>query len=348
MTVTSPPHLDRETPLLRTRRGNFWIPGDVVQTGSVHVQRGPMHVEWETPEELTHPDPIVLIHGGGGQGTDWMNTPDGRPGWARLLVEQGFAVYVVDRVGHGRSPYHPDVIGPMGGPFPYEAGRGLFADESAADTQTAWPWGRHPGSGEIDQLVAGMGPLPADFALSQQLDSDRLAQVLDRVGQSILVTHSAGGPVGWLTVDARPKLVRGIVAVEPMGPAFVDFPGIGALSWGLTAAPMTTQLPHSTAAEIQAAGVEALTLPSLEGVPVALVTGGASTFANFRDQFADILTRSGARTEVVHLPDHDVEGNGHGLIFETNHDQVLNQVLRWVAATEADGAGQGADHHDHP
>ena len=66
---------------------------------------------------MTQPYPIVLIHGGGGQGTDWLGTPDGRPGWATFLVQEGYAVYVVDRPGHGRSPYHPDVLCPPGGVF---------------------------------------------------------------------------------------------------------------------------------------------------------------------------------------------------------------------------------------
>jgi len=33
-----------------------------------------------------------------------MSTPDGRPGWRTLLVQRGYAVYVVDRPGYGRSP----------------------------------------------------------------------------------------------------------------------------------------------------------------------------------------------------------------------------------------------------
>ena len=75
-----------------------------------------MYVEWESPAdaESTPGPPWVLVHGGGGQGTDYLTTPDGRLGWSRLLVEQGHTVYVVDRPGHGRSPHHPDVLGPMG------------------------------------------------------------------------------------------------------------------------------------------------------------------------------------------------------------------------------------------
>lgn len=340
----TPPHLDGRTPVISARRGHFWIPGDVVENGPVRVQRGPMFVEWEAPATVTRPYPLVLVHGGGGQGTDWLTTPDGRPGWARLLVDQGYAVYVVDRVGLGRSPYHPDVIGPMGGPFPYEAGRALFAPDEVAEEQTAWPWDRAPGSGEMDQLVAAMGPMPADLAISQELDADRLARLLDRTGPAILLTHSAGGPVGWLVADARPELVRGIVAVEPMGPAFVEFPGLGTLSWGLTAAHVRTEPAYQSPDEARAAGASALSLPGLRGIPVALVTGGASAFAGFRDEIAEILTRSGAPTEVLHLPDHGVDGNGHGLIFEANSAEVLDEVLTWLAGVEAEAYAKSREH----
>jgi pimeloyl-ACP methyl ester carboxylesterase len=332
--TSTPPHLDDRATPLTTRRGSFWIPGDVVEAGPVHVQSGPMFVEWEAPEQVTRPYPVVLVHGGGGQGTDWTTTPDGRPGWARLLVEAGYAVYVVDRVGHGRSPYHPDVIGPMGGAFPYEACRGLFAADAVADAQSAWTWSREPGSGELDQLMAAMGPLPADLAESQRLDADRLAKVLDRVGPAILVTHSAGGPVGWLVTDARPDLVVGIVAVEPMGPAFTEFPGMGRLAWGLTSAEITTEPAYATAEEAREAGAGALTLPALKGKPVALVTGGASAFAAFRAEILDILDRSGAHVDGLHLPDLGIEGNGHGLIFEANSAQILATVIAWLEAVE--------------
>src|ERR1700723_3401082 len=70
-----------------------------------------MYVEHWIPREVRHPYPVVLIHGGYGQGSDWISTPDGRRGWATLLLEQGYAVYVLDRPGQGRNPYHPWVHG---------------------------------------------------------------------------------------------------------------------------------------------------------------------------------------------------------------------------------------------
>ena len=103
---------------------------------------GPMFVQWEAPAEVTKPYPIVLVHGGGGQGTDWLGTPDGRPGWSTFLLREGYAVYVVDRPGHGRSPFHPDVLGPMG-PFvlrarrrpPHEPRRGMAPRRDSISTR---------------------------------------------------------------------------------------------------------------------------------------------------------------------------------------------------------------------
>ncbi|KWR84228.1 hypothetical protein [Cupriavidus sp. IDO] len=79
------------------RRAHMWISGDRIERRGETYQCGPLFVEWETPEEVTRPWPIVLLHGGGYQGTEWFDTPDGRPGWAQRLVEAGYAVLVADR-----------------------------------------------------------------------------------------------------------------------------------------------------------------------------------------------------------------------------------------------------------
>ena len=98
----------------------FWIGVE-----QAHLARGTstngkqMYVEYWIPARVTRPFPIVLVHGGGGQGLDWMGTPDGHPGWVTYLLQEGYKVYVVDRPGHGRSPWHPD----LHGPFPPQAGR---------------------------------------------------------------------------------------------------------------------------------------------------------------------------------------------------------------------------------
>ncbi len=59
----------------------FWVGVERVTLpgGTSPVVSGKqMYVEYQIPAKVKHPYPIVLIHGGGGQGLDWMGTPDGR------------------------------------------------------------------------------------------------------------------------------------------------------------------------------------------------------------------------------------------------------------------------------
>src|SRR5688572_24677791 len=126
-----------------------------------------MYVEYMIPSRVRHPFPVVLVHGGGGQGTDWMSTPDGRPGWLHYLVSEGFKVYVVDRPGHGRSPIHPE----LHGGFPAQANTleglaGRFTPPSAnpaatpneyQKNHTQWPGPGTVGSPDLGALTAGMG-----------------------------------------------------------------------------------------------------------------------------------------------------------------------------------------------
>ena len=314
-----------------SRRGQFWVPGERVSVDGKTYQRGPMFVAWEAPEQVTQPHPIVLVHGGAMQGTEWLDTPDGRPGWAQRLVEAGYAVFVIDRPTQGRSPFHPDVIGAMGVPFPYEEGEEVFFPPKAATTHTQFPFDPTDDAA-LDAFIAPFGPLPADLAASQEMDADRLAQLLDRIGPAIIVTHSASGSAGWLVADQRPKLVAAIVTVEPMGPAFAKTPHIGALDWGLTAAPITYDPPRANPAEVRAADPSTLRIPALAGVPVAVVSGETSVQSKYAPAMVEFLRTAGAAAELLHLPDHGVYGNGHGLIYEKNSDQTLQPVLLWLEA----------------
>src|SRR5882757_4497963 len=88
----------------------------------------------------------------------------------------------------------------------------------------------------------------ASFPKQQELNRDAGAALLDRIGPAILLTHSQSGAFGWPIADARPNLVKAIVAVEPSGPPVHDgvFKGApdyfdnGPLSkpWGIAAVPL--------------------------------------------------------------------------------------------------------------
>ena len=292
-------------------------------------QRGPLFAQWEAPEYARRPWPIVLVHGGGYQCTEWLTTPDGRPGWAQRLVEDGYAIVIVDRPGQGRSPFHPETMGAMGPPFSYENGRKIYFPPDQRQQHTQWPFAADD-EAAMDAFIAGYGPLPADLAFSENMEADRLARLLDRVGPAILLTHSASGPVGWLVADRRPALVKAIVAIEPMGPPFADIPNIGALSWGLTATPLTFDPPRSTPEEVKDADPATLRLPNLADLPIAVVTGETSAFAPASPPIVGLLKAGGAAAEQIDLPALGITGNGHGLIYEMNSDEALRPVLDWL------------------
>ncbi|MGJ9420751.1 alpha/beta hydrolase [Massilia sp. CMS3.1] len=317
-----------KVPARTVRRGHFWVPGDRVEQVGLTYQRGPMYVAWEAPTTVTRPYPVVLLHGGGFQGTEWFDTPDGRPGWAQRLVEAGYAVLVIDRPGHGRSPFHVSTLGAMGPPFSYEGGQRIYFPDT--DTRhTQWPFAQDDAKA-MDEFIAGYGPLPADLELSQTLDADRMAALLDRIGPAILITHSASGPDGWLVADRRPALVKAIAAIEPMGPPFADIPNIGPMRWGPAAAPLRFEPPVANAEAVRNAAPGSLRLPALIGLPILIVTAEASAFAAASPPTVAFLNAAGASAELLHLPEHGVFGNGHGLIYEKNSDAALAPVLQWL------------------
>src|SRR5262245_51694640 len=171
-----------------------------------HAVDGQMHVGFQLVANKRHPYPLVLVHGGGGQATDWMGTPDGRDGWLDYFLAEGFDVYFVDRPAHGRSP----------GNRAYGA-QGASASTEFISTFTEiskqYPGGGKAGSKEVAQHTASSEPGPTASNVMLQQD---LAELLDRIGPAILVTHSAGGMSGWLALAARPQLVKAVLAIEPV------------------------------------------------------------------------------------------------------------------------------------
>lgn len=71
-------------------------------------------------------------------------------------------------------------------------------------------------------------------------------------------------------------------------------------------------------------------LPALAELPIVAVTGEASAFAAASAPAIEQLRASGASAELLHLPEHGVFGNGHGLIYEKNSDAALAPVLTWL------------------
>jgi pimeloyl-ACP methyl ester carboxylesterase len=269
-----------------------------------------MYVERRIPEQVTGACPVVLVHGGGGQGTDWGTTPDGRWGWADMLVEHGWDVHVVDRPGHGRSP----------GRAPAPSAAAMAARVFAPGGQpghTQWPGPGGADDPAVRILAASASGLPADLAGAQAAEQRLLEVLLKQTGPALLVAHSLGACAAWLAAETRPDLVRAVVAVEPAGPPYLDVPGTPLrLAAGITAVRLGS-----------GSGLTGLTK-----VPVSIIEGEVSPMRAACAPVAAFLRDAGVDVEHVVLPEHGLHGNGHGLPLELNNREVLDLVLSWVRA----------------
>jgi pimeloyl-ACP methyl ester carboxylesterase len=188
---------------------------------------GQMYVEYQVPAQQRHPYPIVLIHGGGQTGAGWWTTSDGRPGWAQYFLRRGYAVYVVDQVARGRSPFSPEVYGEMSAqPLGYVVQKFTAQEKDKlwpqAALHTQWPGTGEPGDPTFDQYWASNIPGMENRVMQAQMNIDALAALLDKIGPAIILVHSQSGAYAWPLAQMRPALVKAIVAAEPSGPPAHD------------------------------------------------------------------------------------------------------------------------------
>jgi pimeloyl-ACP methyl ester carboxylesterase len=260
------------------------------------IEDGQMYVQFLTPATVRHQTPVVLVHGGTGQMLHYMGNGDGLGGWAHYYAQEGYRVYLVDRPGHGRAPYHPDSLGPIGPQPTYEMIASEFSRAAGAGGQ--WPGTGAIGDPLFDQFMASQNAAPQDDGLARKFWAARGAQLLDRIGPAVIQTHSAGGPFGWLVANQRPSLVKAIVCVEGATlPVFAD------------------------------ADRERM-LASLRTIPVAIVTAERS--GRTSGPVVDFFRKGGVAADDLQLKNAGLHGNGHFMMLENNRRQVFDVIRGWV------------------
>jgi pimeloyl-ACP methyl ester carboxylesterase len=213
--------------LVLAKMGAFYAGGHYDKAHPEQHIVGQIYVEYQIPAVREHPFPIVMVHGGGQTGAGWWETPDGRPGWAQFFLRRGYAVYVVDQIGRGRSPFTPEVYGETSSQSLEYVQQKFTSQEKyklwpQAALHTQWPGKGEPGDFAFDQYFASEVPGMENRAMQSQGTIDALAALLDRIGPSIVLVHSQSGAYAWPLAQARPALVKAIVAAEPAGPPVHD------------------------------------------------------------------------------------------------------------------------------
>jgi pimeloyl-ACP methyl ester carboxylesterase len=349
-------------PLSIARQGYLFAGGKYSTIGGRQVMSGQLYAEFQIPSRQTHRWPIVMIHGGAQSGTNFTGTPDGREGWAQFFLRRGYAVYVVDQPGRGRAAYQADLYGPAV-PLVLETTQRQFVAPERyklwpqAHLHTQWPGRGLPGDPIFDQFYASQMPSIQDFTLQQELNRDAIVALLEKIGPSILLTHSQSGAFGWPVADARPNLVKAVIAVEPNGPPFFNVENVPAPEWfrnaasqmrpwGITADPLAYSPSAGKAADLAIIQQDkpdgpdlvrcwmqkapARQLPNLEKLPVLILTAEASYHAPYDHCTVKYLEQAGIHPAWIKLAEVGIRGNGHMMMLEKNNTEIALVMSRWL------------------
>jgi pimeloyl-ACP methyl ester carboxylesterase len=249
------------------------------------------------------------------------------------FLASGFDVYFVDRPAHGRSPNSRAYGEQLGAPPTTDFIASAFTLQSRQ-----YPGGGGADSREVALHTASSEPGPT---ASSAILKENLAELLDKIGPAIIVTHSAGGASGWLAMEARPNLVKGVLAIEPV---------MGITD---TLAPLITFKP--ALAEGERIETESLpsegeglsscrlqpkdkvrTVPAYAGKPVLFVVSplSAPMFTPNVHCSVHTLNQLGANAKLGRLKeDFGIQGNGHFMNEELNNGEIAKKVfIPWLSS----------------
>ena len=100
----------------------------------------------------------------------------------------------------------------------------------AAETEKEWPqWNKHTEWPSDSADKGRIGDPVFDYyaktevqyiaGYQEKLFSEAIIQLLDVIRKPvILLVNSGYAPSGWVAADARPKLIKGVIAAEPWAP----------------------------------------------------------------------------------------------------------------------------------
>lgn len=335
-----------DKPVLLSDQGSFEAGGTVVTTPGTFDNNHPLnqagqtlhgdhaYVFYQKPAKA-HKNSIVFLHGHGQSGKTWETTPDGRDGFQNIFLEKGYNTYVVDQPRRGKAGQSTNTDIPKDSNVTLD--QFWFNNFRIGHYPKPYDNAQVPrDAASQDQFLRMMTPDTGAF--DANVVSDAMAAVLEKSGPAMLITHSQGGGLGWLTA-IKSRNVQGIVSLEP-GSGFL-FPE------GETPEAESTISPLGP---LKAETIPQADFEKLTKFPILILYGdhipsqpsknwNEDTWRirlNMARKWAETVNRHGGDAQVIYLPDIGIYGNTHFIMSDLNNKQIANLIGNWFHQKKLD------------
>lgn len=325
-------------PVTVVDQGSFMVGGTVITAPGVYKDNEPtdyagktMHgdaayVAYQIPKKARH-NGIVFLHGYGQSGKSWETTPDGRDGFQNIFLEKGWTVYIVDEPRRGRGGQSTVPVSLKAVP----QDQLWFNNFRMGRNNTFYDNVTFPKSEEaLHQFYKQMVPDTGAFNIN--VVTEAMDALFDRIGDGILVTHSAGGGPGWMTA-IRNSRVKGVISLEPGTFPFPEkeAPAVEETTSPFPAVPMiVSDEEFEKITKIPVVVYFGDNIPS-GGKPVE--NWGQDNWRvrkNMAERWAEVVNAHGGDVTVVSLPDKGIKGNTHFMMADLNNKDVADDMERWM------------------
>jgi pimeloyl-ACP methyl ester carboxylesterase len=278
-------------------------PSKLDPNGQYQVEQ--MYVQYFLPKDRKGKVPLLMWHGGGLTGVTYETTPDGREGWLNMFLRKGWDVYVSDAVERGRAGFaSPDIW--SGEPIfltytdPFErfrigTGEGSWDPDPAK--QKLMPNEQFP----VEAYANYMKQIVPRWLTTDDAVLAGYLALIDRVCPCTLLAHSQGGWFALRAAEARPEMIKAIVAVESAGAGNLE----------------------------KAAALKNIPVLMLFGDNVDLHPRWVA-YRKIDLEYAAAVRAAGGKVDVINLPDLGIKGNSHMMMMDKNNAAVADVIQHWL------------------
>lgn len=270
---------------------------------------------------------VYFLHGFGQSRVGWMNTPDGREGFAPMFLRKGYATYLIDQPRRGAAG-QPSVEATVATPTLDQA---WFTQFRMGYYPKLFSNSKFPqGEETLHKFFQQMTPNIGEFDIPKVTEA--LVATFEKGGDGIFITHSQGGIIGWNVAMQTPK-VTAVVAIEP-----------GTFPFPEGEVPTITK--ENTSFPVGGFGVPKEQFLTLTKRPIVIYFGdnipdfdktaelpAQNFWSGVRElayKFAEVINANGGDCKVIDLPKAGISGNTHFMFQDLNNQEVFEHIYKWL------------------